>query len=104
MNAHKKSTGEKTIEEYLIAQAARYGGVALKLRPPTGRGFPDRTLILQGAWVAFVELKRPHGGRWAKKQQEWAARLCEIGQRFYLVSTHDEVDQIFNDYSQEIGK
>lgn len=101
---HDKSTREVTIEDYLVAQAERYGGAALKLRPPTGRGFPDRTLILHDNWVAFVEVKRPKGGRVAKQQSEWGESLCEIGQRFYIVSTHAEVDQIFEDYKQENTK
>ncbi len=97
-----KSTLEHEVEDYLVSEAARHGGAALKLRPATGRGFPDRTLILHDGWVAFVEVKRPKGGRFAKHQAEWAESLCDIGHRFYLVSTREEVDEIFSDYKQEM--
>ena len=97
-----KSTRENVIEDYLVAQTARYLGVAEKLRPATGRGFPDRTLILPGGWVAFVEVKRPKGGRFAVHQKAWGSRLVGLGHRWYLVATTEEVDKIFEDYKQEI--
>lgn len=97
---HDKSTREDTIEVYLVAQAARYGGAALKLRPPKGRGFPDRTVALPGEWVAFVEVKRPAGGRVAKHQTTWGRDLVAYGQRFFIVSTYAEVDAIFNAYAR----
>lgn len=99
---HDKSTRECTIEEYLVMCADIYGGKALKLRPPTGRGFPDRTLTLQDAWVAFVEVKRPTGGKVAIQQKKWRDDLKSTGQRHYLVSTFAEVDTIFEDYNRRI--
>lgn len=89
---------EEVIEDHLVRRAVEVGGRALKLRPPTGRGFPDRTLALPGPWVAFVEVKRPKGGVVAKQQEQWARDLRAAGQRVYLVATKAGVDAIFNDY------
>jgi hypothetical protein len=98
-----KSTRENVIEDYLVRQAHAHGGDAYKLRPPTGRGFPDRTLVLPLNWVAFVEVKRPVGGVVAQHQKKWRRDLEIVGQRYYLVATLEEVDEIFNDYKQEIN-
>lgn len=96
------STKENIIEDYLVERAKDFGGSALKLRPPTGRGFPDRTVTLPHSWVAFVETKRPIGGRIAAHQTKWADDLRQAGQRVYFVRTKDEVDEIFNDYRKDI--
>lgn len=92
---HSKSTREDEIEGYLVAQARARGGDALKLRPPKGRGFPDRTVVLPGGWVAFVEVKRPTGGITAKHQTAWGVTLTTCGQRFYIVSSFEDVDRVF---------
>ena len=99
-----KSIAESAVETYLEVRAKAYGGKALKLRPPTGRGFPDRTVLLPHRWSAFVEVKRPKGGRIAKHQTTWGEDLRTYGQRFYIVATFAEVDALFADYEQETGQ
>ena len=95
-----KSTLEDVIEDYLVTETQKHGGRAYKLRPPKGRGFPDRTLVLPDNWVAFVEVKRPKGGAIARQQKYIANDLRKYGQRTYVVKNHEEVDQIFLDYKQ----
>lgn len=102
--APKSSTLEDVVEDYLVRRAGEHGGVAMKLRPTKGRGFPDRTVALPGAWVAFVEVKRPTGGVVAKQQELWGGSLVQFGQRFYIVSNKDEVDALFAIYQQEIDQ
>lgn len=100
--APKSSELEDSVEGYLCTQASAHGGVALKLRPPKGRGFPDRTLVLPSAWTAFVEVKRPTGGVVAKHQTSWGSTLASIpGHRFYIVTNRAEVDALFAAYRQE---
>lgn len=94
----KSSELEYTVEDYLVASVELEGGVALKLRPPTGRGFPDRTVLLPGPWTAFAEVKRPKGGRFAKHQAEWFVALRAAGHLCFLLSSKADVDEMMATY------
>jgi len=85
---------EDDIEGYLVSSIEALGGECLKLRPPRGRGFPDRTCKIPGRDTFYVETKRPVGGVITKQQKEWAKRLRAAGSLVLFVSTRAEVDTI----------
>ena len=50
---------EKTIEQHLVKEAKRRGGIAPKLVSPGFDGMPDRLVLLPKGRIAFVEVKAP---------------------------------------------
>lgn len=70
---------EKDIERKLTAMVKRHGGRCEKLINVSFAGFPDRTVLLPGEVVLFVETKRPKGGRLEARQRKWQKWLTEFG-------------------------
>lgn len=84
---------ESSVENYFVKQVEdRLGGVALK-GDIKGRRFIDRIVILPRGITAFVELKRPSGGRFSEHQGETLERLEQMGHRIARLKTKAEVDQ-----------
>ncbi len=75
---------EAQLEARCCAKIEAAGGLALKLRPPTGRGFPDRLIFLRGK-VFAVEFKRPRLGVIAAQQTTWRRLLTLAGFGVYTV-------------------
>lgn len=48
---------EKTIEQYLVNEVKKIGGIPYKFNSPQRRSVPDRLCIFNHKLVAFVELK-----------------------------------------------
>lgn len=70
-------TLEAHIEDEFCNWVDQQGGVALKLQIDGQRGFPDRTILLDG-YVCFIEFKRPRG-RLSQHQKDWISRLEDRG-------------------------
>lgn len=82
---------EKSLETRCCAKIEARGGLALKLRPPTGRGFPDRVVLIAGrCW--FAEFKRPKLGVIAKQQTAWRMMLTLAGFGVYTVDNDAQFD------------
>ncbi len=74
---------ERALEDRCVAKIEARGGLCLKLRPPTGRGFPDRVVFLAGrCW--FAEFKRPKLGVIATQQNTWRRLLTLAGFGVYF--------------------
>jgi len=69
---------ESNIEKTVVEWAGSEGGKALKLKNEE-RGFPDRTIILPGARIAFPELKRPKKNKRYEQQKRMIAWLQSMG-------------------------
>lgn len=82
---------EDALEDRCVAKVEARGGLALKLRPPTGRGFPDRFIILRGK-VWAVEFKRPKVGVVAAQQNTWRKLLTLAGLGVYLCDNDEQFD------------
>lgn len=92
---------EKELEAKLVQAIKARGGFALKWTSPGTTGLPDRIVLLPGARIAFVEMKRPKGSRVGKLQEYWGRVLTCLGFKHYtLYTSHDlhtmlvELDQI----------
>ena len=81
---------EKDIEQKLRAMVERHGGLCLKWVCPGWAGVPDRIILLPGARVVFVELKRPKGGELSQLQAWWQNRLQRLGFECWVI--WNEVD------------
>lgn len=86
---------EAALEDRCVAKVEARGGLALKLRPPTGRGFPDRFIILRGK-VWAVEFKRAKVGVVAAQQNTWRKLLTLAGLGVYLCDTDEQFDAAMN--------
>ena len=82
---------ERELEARCTAKIEARGGLCLKLRPPTGRGFPDRFIILRGR-VWAVEFKRPKVGVVAAQQTTWRRLLTLAGLGVYLCDNDAQFD------------
>jgi len=89
---------EDDIENYLVEQVEALGGLCLKLRPPVGRGYPDRTCMIPDQPVFLVETKRPKGGRITVHQRAWKRKLLGVHISVYFASNRNEVDFILGKY------
>jgi hypothetical protein len=88
---------EVSIEKFLADQIRLRGGVCIKLNPAWNIGIPDRLCIFVTrdgpSVIAFVELKRPKGGRATVVQKWWKKRLTDLGCECHILSTKDEVTE-----------
>lgn len=82
---------ERDIEKALVAMIKRRGGLCLKWVCPGWSGVPDRIVLLPGARVLFVELKRPKGGKISRLQQWWRDQLVRLGFDHYYLYDYENV-------------
>ena len=85
---------EKNIEQYLVHETARLGGVCLKHGQD---GWPDRIVLLPRGVCVWVELKRK-GGKLSLLQQTRIAKLRALGQRVRVVWSKADVDCLMHEW------
>ena len=82
---------EKEIERKLVDLVKKYGGRCEKLVNVGFAGFPDRTILLPGGKIMFVETKRPKGGRYSALQDKWRDWLHALGFSYWRIKDHEEL-------------
>ena len=70
---------EKQLEKYLRLRIEERKGVCMKFVSPCQDGVPDRTVIMPGGRVYFVELKT-QTGTLSRIQKYQLKRLIDLGQ------------------------
>jgi len=86
---------EKHIEQHLVREVKKRGGVAYKFTSPSHRGVSDRVVCLQGqTW--FVELKQPNS-KLSALQALFAAEMERLGQRYICLWSKEDVDKWLNE-------
>lgn len=81
---------EKTVEQKLVSEVKKAGGICPKWVAPGFDGVPDRIAMFPGGRIAFVEVKAPG----EKPRPLQAARhelLRRLGFRVYIL---DEIEKI----------
>ena len=87
---------EKSLEQYLVRQAAKHGHLCYKWVSPSQRGVPDRILIAPTGAVTFIELKNPEGtGKLSPLQLVTINKLTDHGCDVRVLSSKEGVDAIF---------
>lgn len=84
---------EAQIERHFAAYADKRGCKCLKLLGPPG--WPDRTLLLPGGQVVFMEFKRPDG-KLSRRQNFWLGALRGMGFRAVVVRSLEEAREILD--------
>lgn len=87
---------ESGIENQIVRYVKSLGGRALKLALINRIGFPDRTCLLPGGRVVFLEIKKP-GGRVSMHQQVWLKRLRELGFVAEVVFSLEDAKEFINE-------
>ncbi len=85
---------EDTVENHLKKVITARGGYCIKLMV---RSWPDRLVLLPGGVIAFVELKRPKGGKYEPLQVRRHDRLRELGFTVLVLNTKRLVDIHFKE-------
>jgi len=97
-------TVEKDIETYLKNKVEAAGGMCLKFPTIHTEGIPDRIVLLPIGNVAFVELKRPEGGRLSEIQKYQINKLRNIGLQVYVIKDKQGVDWLVRKMAKTVAK
>ena len=81
---------EKVIEQKLVAEVKKAGGICPKWVAPGFDGVPDRIAMFPGGKIAFVEVKAP-GEKPRPLQRARHELLQKLGFRVYVL---DEIEKI----------
>lgn len=85
---------EKRIEQRVVDQAKKHGGLAIKWVAPAFSGVPDRIVFLPGGKIIFVELKAP-GKAPTPLQQRIHEMLAALGADVRVVDSVEAADALF---------
>jgi len=87
---------EKQIEQRLVKEVKKAGGICPKLISPGFDGMPDRLILMPGARIAFVEAKAP--GETPRPLQESRHRLLRrLGFKVYVLDQPDRIGEIIDE-------
>ena len=89
---------EKAVELYLVRKVKENRGHCIKL--VSSKGVPDRLVLLPRGYVAFVEVKREHGGIVSPMQDWWASELLSNGFIHRFIFERNQVDQFINEWRE----
>lgn len=81
---------EKTVEQKLVSEVKKAGGICPKWVAPGFDGVPDRIAMFPGGRIAFVEVKAP-GKKPRPLQAARHVLLRRLGFRVYIL---DEIEKI----------
>ena len=81
---------EKAIEQKLVNEVKKHGGICPKCVCPSFDGMPDRIVLLPGGHIGFVEVKVT-GKKPRPLQLSRHRLLCRLGFKVYVL---DNVNQI----------
>ena len=84
---------EKKLEDRSVDKVEAVGGLAQKLVLLGLRGWPDRTILLPGGIIFFVEFKRERKGVVSAQQSKWAKLLIKLGFTIYTIDTDEDFDR-----------
>lgn len=87
---------EQTVENRLVKEVEKLGGLCWKFVSPGVAGVPDRLVLLPSGKIVFVELKAP--GQKARKLQEYRHKqLRKLGFRVEIIDSMEGVKRFINE-------
>lgn len=92
---------EKQIEQALVQEAGKRGGICPKLTSPGFAGMPDRMVLLPGGRMAFVEVKAP-GKKPRPLQLARHRTLRQLGFRVYVLDDEKQIGGIIDEIKNSV--
>jgi hypothetical protein len=81
---------EKQIEQKLVTETRKKGGLAVKFVSPSFSGMPDRLVLLPHGVMGFVEVKAP-GKKPRLLQVSRHAMLREMGFQVFVLDSLEDI-------------
>lgn len=92
---------EKTIEQKLVSEVKKRGGICPKWVAPGFDGVPDRLVFLPGRHFGLVEVKAP--GEKPRALQVSRHRLLQkLGFKVYVLDALEDIGEILDEISQTV--
>lgn len=85
-----KKPSEVSLENKLVHEVEKRGGLCWKFTSPGTAGVPDRIVIAPCGKVAFVEMKAP-GGKVRPIQKKRAEQIQDIGGTYYCLKSNQDI-------------
>ena len=87
---------EKTVEQKLVSEVKKAGGICPKWVAPGFDGVPDRIAMFPGGRIAFVEVKAP--GKKPRPLQVSVHRILErLGFHTYVLDGTEQIKAILDE-------
>lgn len=87
---------EKYVEQRLVSEIKKHGGLCLKLASTGLDGIPDRLVLMSKGKIAFVELKAPKQ-KPRKLQLVRIKKLKEMGFSVYVLDNIKDIGGVIDD-------
>lgn len=87
---------EKYIEQQLVSEVKKRGGICPKLVSPGYAGMPDRLIFLPGGKFALTEVKAP-GEKPRPLQTSRHRLLRKLGFRVYVLDSPEQIGEILDE-------
>lgn len=87
---------EKYVEQRLVSEVKKHGGLCLKLASTGLDGIPDRLVLMSKGKIAFVELKAPKQ-KPRKLQLVRIKKLKEMGFSIYVLDNVEDIGGVIDD-------
>ena len=91
---------EKQIEQKLVTETRKKGGLAMKFVPPSFSGMPDRLVLLPHGVMGFVEVKAP-GKKPRLLQVSRHAMLREMGFQVFVLDAMEDIPGLLQKIMEE---
>jgi hypothetical protein len=92
---------EKLIEEKLRNKVKSLGGLAAKLTSPSITGWPDRTVLMPGGKLWFVELKTT-GKKPDERQKIVRKEIMSLGFKYRLIDSDATLKEFFKEITYAV--
>ena len=92
---------EKYIEQKLVAEVKKRGGMAPKFVSPGLDGVPDRIVLLPMGRIAFIELKAP-GQKMRPIQVKRKRQLEALGFLVYCIDGIEQIGGVLDEIKNEM--
>ena len=89
-------SNERQIEQRLVTETRKRGGMALKFVSPSFAGMPDRLILLPDGKMAFVEVKAP-GKKPCPLQVKRHAMLRKLGFRVFVLDAASDIPMVLKE-------
>ena len=87
---------ERDVEKSLVRAVKKVGGLCPKFVSPGMDGVPDRIILMQGARIAFAEIKAP-GRKMRPLQVKRKRQLEALGFQVYCIDNTEQIGGVLRD-------